>query len=62
MVGRYASGCLLGAWLRVAEGRYADGGAGVSGATLRDTALVLEAGGGGLVEMEPGTGCANPAV
>jgi len=41
MVGRFASGCLLGAWLRFAEGRYAAGGAGVSGATLWNTALVV---------------------
>ena len=41
MVGRFASGCLLGAWLRFAEGRYAAGGAGGSGTTLWDTALVL---------------------
>ena len=39
-VGRVASGCLSGAWLRFAEGRYAAGGAGVSSATLRDGALV----------------------
>ena len=39
MVGRFASGGLLGAWLRFAESRYAAGGAGVSGATLWDTAL-----------------------
>ena len=39
-VGRFASGCLSGAWLRFAEGRYAAGGAGVSSATLRDGALV----------------------
>ena len=30
---------LLGALIRFAEGRYAAGGAGVSGATLWDTAL-----------------------
>ena len=39
MVGRFASGCSLGAGLRFAVGRYAAGGAGVSGTTLSDAAL-----------------------
>ena len=39
VVGRFASGCLLAAWLRFTEGRYAAGGAGGSDATLWDTQL-----------------------
>jgi len=41
VVGRFAAGCLLGAWLRFAEGRCAAGGAGGSVATFWDEALAV---------------------